>query len=113
MNCPNCDVELMTSIVDKKEHFQCPLCPFNHCAGDTILGVIYVWVAVDRKTGMESIIALNDKGIPMPAVTSKLEIAQSMNASMNQLSIDMNMPVRLLQLSNRQVIEEINCGVRS
>lgn len=107
MKCPNCEIQTQKSIVDGKEHFQCPICTFNHCSGDTIIDSIYVWVAVDVKTGMESIIAFNDKGIPMPGISSKKEIAYQLLRVASKAKEETGMKMRLLKLDSRHIELEI------
>lgn len=107
MNCPNCEIETQVCVVNGREFYQCPTCPFNHSENDENIEVVYAWVAVSKDGKTESILGINDKGVAMAAVTSKLDVALQLKAYMHQICRETGLDVRMLQLSHRMVIEEI------
>lgn len=116
MKCPNCKVNLIKAELTTKlpdgipksiDHYQCPKCVFNTTPGNKLVEEVYMFVAFDPKTGQESLIAMNDHDIPMPAVTTQAALAEMMLKKFKA-----NKPgceVRLLRVSNREVLEEIKC----
>lgn len=117
MNCPNCStIDCPVPLINHPNNppgiIQCPFCTFNVTfnvgENQRKMDEFFVWLSIDKKTGLENIMGFNIGGVEMSGISSQRKAVEHLRDKIKEVRGTMpDYDFRLVRFSRAEILEDI------